>query len=337
LQEQKPDEALDELRRAVEHPDTRTLALTLAGKTLLRQRHFETGERMLHLALMEDPNLLEAHRVLGAAYVDVGDVGAALVHLVKAAELSPDDPRPHRLMADIHRAFHQDESALEDLSESVRRAKIHPEIVPATVRRRTVLELAQLQNELLRHEEALETLKTAEETPDTLGLRAVCHHALGDLESAATCAARALQLDPDHVVALMMRGRLAMGANDVTLAQECLERIVELSPMDPTAHYMLSQTHHRLGQDDLAEEHATKAAEIRDLSQEYTEAYERTAREPRQPQSCFRLGLMAERLGLPEAAAGWYRATLLLDPQHAEAIERASKLPGGLTGMDGSP
>jgi len=335
LQEQKPDDALDEFRLAVDHPDTQVLALTLAGRTLLQKRQFFDAERALLTALELDPNMAEAHGCLGAAYFDAGDFGRSEAHLARSAELLPNDPRPYRFMATIHQKYFQYDLAIHDLREMLRRGTANPFYMPPSARQEALLDLAQIQTLTLRHKEAIDTLKDTDESPDSLALLAQCQFALGNLGAARDCVARVLALDPDHFDALLMQGRLAMEGKDATGAIEILKRASALRPKSQALHVLFSQALYVLNQDDLAKQHAEKASQLRELEQEYTELRLDAAREPGNSNTCFRLGLMAERLGMEDDAAGWYRAAILLDPQHAKAREQLSQIRGGQANLGG--
>jgi tetratricopeptide (TPR) repeat protein len=330
-QVQRPDDALEEFRAAVEHPDTRALAWTLAGRTLLQQRRFPAAENALQRALSCDPSLAEAHRCLAAAYFEVGDMPLAMGHLHEAAESSPNDPRPHRFMGTIARSAGQNAAAIDFLRESLRRDAAGAMRMDPDARREVLLELAQLQVELLRHAEALESLRDVAETANVLSLRAECHYAQGDLERARECLAGALEIEPGHFASLLLRGRLALESNDTAAAAESLNRALQQNPLDHDLHYVLSQMYYRQGQIDLAKQHTNKAQELRDLDVEFEKMNRDVLSEPRNPLKCFRLGLMAERIGRGAIAAYWYRATLLLDPEHVQARERLSELSAGAT------
>jgi tetratricopeptide (TPR) repeat protein len=332
MREERLDDAMEEFRLAAEDLETRALALMLVGRMLLEQQRFNDGQRALEIALQYDPDMAEAHGCLGAAYFDVGDLISAFPHLLRAAELSPHDPRPHRLMASIHRTMDQADEATDDLRESLRRGGAR---MPPQQRQEIVEELAQLQVHLLQFSDALESLRGAGETAGSLGLRAECHFALGEIENASQCAAAALRLDPEHFQALWVAGRIALETNDVPLAVETLSRALKVRPKSPMVLYALSQAMKRLGNEDLAAKHSEAAEQFREADQKYAELIDQTTREPRNADSRFHLGLMAERLGLEPAAVGWYRAAILIDPQHALARERLAQLPGGLANLSG--
>jgi len=336
LQEQKVDNALEEFRLASDHTDTRVLALTLAGRTLLGQRQFVRGERALLMALQYDPNMAEAHFALGAAYCDFGDFRRSLMHLEKAAELAPPDPRPYQLMAEIHQKFGKDELAIKDLREFLRRGTDSARLSPRA-RQNALLDMAQLQSKLLRPQEAIDTLKDVEESADSLAVLAESQFASGNLEAARDYVDRALRLDPDEFEALVLHGRLAMEAKDATSALDSLNRALRLRPRNPALHHLLSQVLHAEGRDDLAEKHTKEHEYLGELTGEYDELLGSARDEPWNALTCYRLGLLAERLGMENEAAGWYRAVLLVDPGHLNARNHLSNLPGGVAHVGVQP
>ncbi|HEV3023408.1 MAG TPA: tetratricopeptide repeat protein [Pirellulales bacterium] len=343
LHENQWDDALHELHFAVDHPRTKGLALTLMGRTFLQKGLFHAAERTLRAALAHDDTLVEAHRDLGAAYFEAGNLVAAANEFRLAIKLAPDDPRPYRSLGIIRQEFHQYEEAIEDFREALRRDAGHAAHLSAAERWETLLDLAKIQEQDLgRHEDALATLEQANVeganleqaavTADSLALRAACHYALGDVEAAGKCAEAALQIDADHVEALLIKVRLAMNANDAVVAEALLNHLLRVQPKHQIAHHMLSQVLQTLGRGDEAEQHAQEASQIRELKNELGKLTELAAREPPNAADCFRLGLMAERAGEEVMAVNWYRAALLLDPQQMGAKSRLSQLPSSASG-----
>jgi tetratricopeptide (TPR) repeat protein len=326
VQEGKLAAALDEFRSAVEHDDTRALAWTLAGRALLEQHRFQAAEHAFLTALSYEPGMAEADRGLAGAYFKVGDMRKAMGHLQRAADASPHDPRPPRFMATIARSAGQLQEATEFLQESLRRHDEGWMPMHWEARQEALLELGQLQTDLLHHAEALETLSELAETPAVLSLRAECDYALGKVEAAQGCLTRALELDPHHSKAWLLQGRLALDANDAERALESLNRALERRPLDVAVHHMLAQTCFQLGREGLGRQHAQRAQELRNLSEEFETTSHRVLEEPQNVALCFKLGQMAEQLGRNAIAEYWYRAVLLLDPRHEEAAVHLAKL-----------
>jgi predicted TPR repeat methyltransferase len=81
-----------------------------------------------------------------------------------------------------------------------------------------------------------------------------------------------------------------------------------------------------LGHYELAERYARSFEELEELGLEYAKLLERAMQQPKQPDTCFQLGLAAERIGMSDEAASWYRMTLSLDPAHEGAQGRLAEM-----------
>jgi tetratricopeptide (TPR) repeat protein len=336
LEEQKPNDALDEFALAAEHPDTRALALTLAGRTLHFQHRFHEAEHTLLAAIQADPKQAEAHRWLGVAYYDVGAMAQADSHLRRAADLAPLDPRPHRVLGTIYLGFDDVQAAIQNFQEALRRDAACPRQLKPHDRREMLLELAECQAKQSRHADALATLQDVADSADVLAQRAESHWAIGQKQEAEICLEQALRIDSEHLPSLLANGRFMLESNEPASALDILRCAVEGHPQDETSHYLLSQTYHILGQEESARRHADLAAEIHGLSVEFAALNRRAMDEPKQPDICFQLGLMAERLDMLEVAASWYRATLILNPRHAGAQGRLFTLPAARLPQQGN-
>jgi tetratricopeptide (TPR) repeat protein len=337
LEEHKPDDALEQFALATDHPDTRVLAYTFAGRTFYQRRQFQAAERALLAAVKFGPGHAEAHRWLGVAYFDVGAMSQANVHLRQAAELAPRDPRPNRILGLIHFGLGDAETATESYQEALRRDAAFPGQMPPGDRQEMLLELAQCQIQRLQHAGALATLEMSDDSASALALRAACYDALGKTSEGQTCVEQALRIEPEHLQALVTRARFALNANDPATAFEFLNRAVLRHSRDEATHHLLSQTCHRLGDAELAEQHAEEAERIHVLTGEYSELTRQAMEMPRDPQICYQLALTAEQLDLTEAAENWYLATLSLDPRHAAALQRLLKLHGAPALGRGAP
>jgi tetratricopeptide (TPR) repeat protein len=214
------------------------------------------------------------------------------------------------------------------LQETLRRDDERWMSLHREARLEVLLELAQLQVDLLHHAEALETLRQLAEAPAVLSLRAECHYALGDVEAAQGCLTRALELDPQDSKSWLLQGRLALDANDLERALESLNRALERRPLDVAVHHVLAQTYFRVGRESVGRQHAQRAQELRDLSEEFEKLNQQAMHDPQDVTLCFKLGRMAEQLGRTPIAEYWYRAVLLLDPQHEDAAVCLAKLTG---------
>jgi Flp pilus assembly protein TadD len=193
-------------------------------------------------------------------------------------------------------------------------------------RQSLLAELAGTQIRLVRHRDALETLRDAGDSADILALRGEAHLALGEEADGRACVERALVLDPNHLRALATKARFAFEANDPKSAVETLQKALAVHPRDSSLHLLMSQAEHRLGHEDQAEAHMAKYEYLHELATRFAELSLRAVMEPEQSAVRYQLGLVCEQLGRDEAAANWYRAALTLDPAHPGAASRLSAL-----------
>ena len=313
-------QALDRFWNARHHDATRQLAFSLSGEAFYQLGNHREAIRILAVAVQADPENVEAHRWAAAACYDIGAMDHALRHLQKVAELAPDDPRPNRLRGLIHKDFERYDLAAVEYREALRR---HPDPNRWDEVR---VELA----ECLRREgqfgEALAVLEPCEARPDPDALRAECQLALKQPAQATQFVLRALAKDPQHRDALLVHAEIVLGGGDATRAAEILERAAAAHPHDDLVRYRLAQVYRRLGRDDQAEVQAEIMRELRELGKQFTKLHERAFNDLSDPQLRYEIGVLANRLGRPLLARGWFEAALALDPGHRPSREALLEL-----------
>jgi len=312
--------ALNRFWNARNHDDTRQLAYSLSGEAFYRLGNLREAIRVLSVAVQADPDNVDAHRWAAAACYDIGAMDHALRHLQRVAELAPDDPRPNRLRGLIHKDFERYGQAAAEYREALRR---HPDPDRWDEVR---IELADCLRREGQFAEALTVLEPCAATPGADALRAECQLALERTEPAAQLVRRALDNDPQHRDALLVQADLVLQAGDAAQAAEFLERAVEAHPRDDLVRYRLAQVYRRLGRDDRAEEQAAAMRELRELGKQFTKLHERAFNDLSDPQLRYEIGVMANRLGRPLLARGWFEAALTLDPGHQPSREALLEL-----------
>jgi len=313
-------QALDHFWNARHHDDTRQLAFSLSGEAFYQMGNPREAIRILSVAIQADPENVEAHRWTAAACYDIGAMDHALRHLQRVAELAPDDPRPNRLRGLIHKDFERYDLAAVEYREALRR---HPDPDRWDEVR---VELAECLRREGRFEEALAVLQPCAALPDPDALRAECHLALERPAEASKFVQRALARQPQHRDGLLVHADIALRAGDATQAAEILERAAAVHPHDDLVRYRLAQVYRRLGRDEQAEQQAGVMRELRELGKEFTKLHERAFNDLSDPQLRYEIGVMANRLGRPALARGWFEAALTLDPGHRSSREALSEL-----------
>jgi len=315
LSSRRPGEALRELGGAYEHEDTRVRAYALTGAVLYQMKRFVEAEQALSRAVKLDPSQLESRRLLAATYYDIGAMRQAVFHLLEIAKQAPDDPRPHRLMGLINKDYEKYEDAIAAYRESLRRGLEQPE------KNEVQAELAECLIELLKYEEALEALRNSLPSASVLTLKARCHFDQQDLDKAESLVERSIELDPDYLPAMLLKGRLALETDRASEAVEILAQAVELSPGDFQAHFQLAKAYQAVGQKEFAEKHFERMQELRALRERFSKLHTLAVDNPQDAELRYQLGVVAVELGKPELARTWFVATLGLNPKHTGALK----------------
>ncbi len=313
--------AFRELRFAANDESLRPVAWLLAGEALYAQNRFREAELNFKHALELDPDLIDAHRWLAIAYYDIGLMHEAVIHLRRVAELDPADPRPHRVMAVIHMDLGSNAISVEDFQESFRRNPRQPD------RADMLVELASGQLALKRFEDALQTLTDCDETAEVLSMRADALYALGHTAQAKRLAQTALEAEPKQRLSLYVLGKIALGDRRYAEAVDFFTRGTDIAPSDYDMQYMLVTALRASGQTEEAEKRLELAEQLRVLREEFDSLLSQAIEEPYNADIRYRLGILADRLNMPQLAQSWLKAAVVLDPGHGLA-QRALKEQG---------
>lgn len=320
MREARWQDALEFMRKASAHPDLRTRAMILGGQAFYQAGHAADAQRMWTAVLEEQPDAIDAHRWLGALYYDVGAMVDALKHLARVSELAPGDPRPDRLMGLINKDYERFDLAVKHYRETLRRD-------PDQAARVDVLhELAESQIKLHDYAGALDTLSDCPDDAVKFARQADCYYSLGRPDDAHAALEHALQLDPQLLPALVLQATLWTEQGEPQQALVALQQAVAAQPFDYQARFQLAQTLRRLDRQDEAKAESAAAEQLRERWGRFSELHQQAIREPANAQLREEIGLLAEQLGRPDLAVGWYRAALAVDPQLQSAGERLQTL-----------
>jgi len=307
--------SLAEFAQAVDQPEFEVDALILSGQALYQMRHAAEAHRLWERALKLNPASINAHRWLGVLYYDLGAIDLALTHLEQASRLAPDDPRPARLMGLICKDFERYPAAVGWYQECLARDADQPD------HDQILLELAESQIKLSQYDSALGTLERCVRSAEQLALQAECHYGLGDADQAQRIIGEALELSPEYLPSLLLRGRILLEKGHAAETAETLSRAAALSPKDYSVHHVLVQAYARLGEQTKAREHSELAEKYKNASIEFSELHLRASKEPLNADLRYQLGKMAQELDRVDLARMWFKAALAIDPTHAGAAK----------------
>jgi tetratricopeptide (TPR) repeat protein len=306
--------ALDEFGSCVAHPELRVRTLTLSGQALYRARRLRDAVGLLAQAVEADPDAVEAHRCLAAAYDDLGLLSPSMAEWSRVAELDPADPRPHRLMGLRCKDFERWDAAVKMYRESLRRDANQPD------RGQILLEMAECQMRLQHVDDALGTLAQCPASPARWTKEAECHYSAGRADEARRLVEEALRQSPADLSALLLAGNLALQDGNAAAAADAYLRATIAYPKDHVAHYKLSQAYRRLGKDAQAKHHADLSDRLRQLRLEFSQLHATAAAEPDNANVRCRIGVLARQLDRSDLARVWFEAALAIDPRHQDAL-----------------
>ncbi len=292
---------------------TARLAGLVRGEIAFKARRYPLAERELAAVLAEDPDSVDAHRLLAAMYYDAGVIPQAIRHLEETARLAPADHRPSRLLGLVHSDYERYDDAVGHYVESLTRA-------PDQADRDDVLaEMAACEVKLRRHREALATLdRLSAPTDASEALRAECLLAIGDREGARSIVEGILAAAPDDLGALVLDGSIRLEDGDAAAAVAPLERACSAHPHDYVARLRLSQALAGAGRDAEAERARESAESIRAARREFADLHQAAWDAPGDAAVRRRLAAAAAALGRADLERVWLDAARAIEAGRAE-------------------
>jgi tetratricopeptide (TPR) repeat protein len=257
------------------------------------------------------PLILEA---LAKGFLNVSRGSEMLTCLNRLLEHEPRNTLALALRGKGWEELHNPERALQDHERAV-------ELDPVSYQAR--LGLADTLQRLGRIREAIahyEILRQQQpRNPDVLLGLERCRFDSYELEQAKELLDILLAAHPDHIAALVERGRLALSRQHAAGAEEALSRATALAPWHREAHRLLLNCLQLRGK---SAEAANCQARIRELAASDSQLGQLSLRyrnSPRDPAVRFELARWSLQNGREQDSLRWLFRTLLVDPRHGPA------------------
>lgn len=218
---------------------------------LAASRALEYWPNQAHAHLYELPIL---HALVASLAQRTGDMTQARESILAALEAWPDEPRWHALAAEIclsqSQAIDLDESrmdvliqaAIDHLQEATR---LEPDFYQHHLR------LGQVFLQEKEYPSAIEALTRASqikiEQPEVWISLSQAHLGVDDLAQAAGCAERAIECASDPTEALLLRGEIALKANNPRGALTRAQTVLREQPDEPNALYLQARALEEMG------------------------------------------------------------------------------------------
>lgn len=310
-------DALVEFSKARSHPATREESYFQGGSICYQLRQYGDCIRLFRQVLIWNPEHLEAHQLLSAAYYDIGAMGMAIDSLGNVIGLKPEDFRPHYMQGTIYLEAERYADAQEAFEIAAQLAPLD-----STAADEVRAEWGKCLIRLRRYEEALHAMEPARPWPEILTHRAQACFSLRQFAEAKRFAQEALTLDPLNPEAAIIIAQIHEREGDANSGISLLQKCLASHPMDLTLHQKLGELLAGTGRVDESLVHRTRAGEIADLRQQFSLAHQKAATDASNPDLRLKLADLAEKLGETELAHGWYLAAIGISPNDEQIQER---------------
>jgi len=258
IRQGKFSDAEQALRRTLAQNPQDATALTLLGEVRTKQRRYKQGEELFQQAVQANPRMAVAYQQLGSLYADEQRVDEAISAYETMLKLQPQNvkaraglatlyqqkgnhqkslalaksippaSRPEQLlpvMAADYAALNQSDEAQKVVGQIFQRATANPELVPQLATIFIRQGMAGDAGKLLRIAGDHQRI-----TPSFLSALATVESSNGQSEQAKATVAKALELDTNHVGALLEKARQDGNAGDWPAAVGSLKKILQVAP-----------------------------------------------------------------------------------------------------------
>lgn len=282
--------------------DLRSFSLLARAEALYRMGRLSDAERVLRQMLREESQNLDAHRLLGAIYYDLGSYDLALEHLESVVEQDPDSLGSHHLMGIMYQDFKRENEASEHFQAAL---ALNP---PEAIRQKLLLALTQSLIAIKEYSKALDLAKSATPSQRSFALQARCLWNLDRKKEARTIIQNApTNGSPDRFLCLMELQILQTDRN-WEQAVEIATAFLEHDPYDTEIRYQLAQSYARLNRQVDYEREISRFQRHIEFENQLTELNHQAIQNPRDPIVRDQLAEVCDSLGKQELAEMWREA-----------------------------
>lgn len=288
-------------------PDSplRLKAANLSGRCLLDLGETREALRVYQFVVAQRPDDADGHRGLAAVAYDLGQLGEAVGHLRRVAELDAADARPHRLVGLIYKDMAQDDAAEVAYREALRRG------LPAEAEGDVRLELAEVLARQTKFADALDALAAGKPAwgseSERAAVQAECLRGLGRSREAADLLDGALARAPTATL-YRLRGQAHQDAEQLPEALKCFERAAEAGPQDHQAQYLLGLSYSAAGRKAEAARCFARVEELKANLDRVTALTQEAMAKPWDAAVRTRLAALWDAMDKPKLAEMWRKA-----------------------------
>lgn len=307
------DEALVSFSKGQKDIATREVSFLQAGLICYELKEYREAIQLLGKVVKWNPDDLMAHRMLAAAFYDIGAMNQSLDEIAAVIRLAPEDYRPHYMKAEILKDYEQFQVAASAFEAG---AELAPSGSEGEHDVRTGWSECLLR--LGRHEEALAALQPLQLSPVVAVRRAEAYYFLRKYEISRRLLEPVL---PDRIFdvdAVTLAVRLYEQEENYSAGMRLIQEALDVQPKNVRLLSSAADVFGAGGQREQATEFRELAAELAELQQEFSELHQAAVQDLDDAGLRVRLAEIAVRLGKPKIARTWLEAAVGMEPQNEE-------------------
>ena len=302
LRARQLEKALAQFQYLVGNRQLRPYVLFSSAEILYRLENPADAESVLLQLIQDAPNHLDAHRLLGAIYYDLGAYLRAIPHLEFVLKESPDSVGTHYMLGIIF----LERSDLPNSIEHFR--KVFDIGIDEAFREEAISDYAEALIKSQKYEEAEELLASSDESAEHLSLRAKCLWNLQRREEAKDLVRQAENRDPRNRHYLLIVLQIQMDENRWEEAVQTAQDYLESRPHDADVRYTLAQALARQNLTSDYEREIAKYQKTHDLKLKWVKLNQDAMADTRDPVIREQLADVCEQLGKKDLAQMWRKA-----------------------------
>ena len=316
-------ESIQELKDSTDETIT-TYIYYIAGEMAFKQKNYAVAIEYLQTAIQlgEDlePPCLPAYQLMASLHFDQGNMQHAMEAATRVTEIDPENAQIYRFMGMIQQDYEQWEDAKTAYRTCLEKDPY------ADYRDEVLIGLGQISLKLREYPEAQKYLQQAIATSQVLALRAESEFNLGNMGVALDQLKQSLEADPQQRDAILLQGTIQVQDKQYNDAIAGLLTGLDYHPQDDQLMYKLAEAYRGVGDSENAEKYIALSDELRTKRERFSKLNTDAIGEPTNVEMRLELGQLAEEIGKPELAVGWYQAVLQIDPMHEQAAMNLNRI-----------
>ena len=316
-------ESIQELKDSTDETIA-TYIYYIAGEMAFRQKNYTVAIDYLQTAIQLgddlEPPCLPAYQLMASLHYDQGNMQHAMDAATRVTEIDPENAQIYRFMGMIQQDYEQWEDAKTAYRTCLEKDPF------AEYRDTVLIGLGQISLKLREYPEAKSYLQQAMSTPEVWALRAESEFNLGNLGVALELLKQSLDTNPQQRDAILLKGTIQVQDKQYNDAIATLMEGLEYHPKDDQLMYKLAEGYRGVSDNENAEKYIAMSDELRRKRERFSKLNTDAIGEPTNVEMRLELGKLAEEIGKPELALGWYQAVLQLDPTREEAAKSVNRI-----------